>query len=251
MILEQLYIDEDLTFPDWEIGDRKAEICDPEAYTPALSFIFLWRMYSMIDETVWKKIEDEFRAEIGNENYDRIGWQKNKPRLFKIIDKYTKNGQNLKGQIKSIQQEENETDSDEIEVEMEDGTILRVQPKQSNNKSNWRQNFTKKFGLKQNGQRWKSQNQPNNTSRSNKKTPDQNGTWSCRKCADEGQVRQVPNTMRCPVHKHRPSYLKALPLKAKINSVDQQNESTTKRDDLGTFNSISTTFYGDTDESTE
>ena len=248
MVLEQLYIDKELEFPDWEIGDRKAEICDPEAYTPALSFIFLWRIYCMIDEDVWKKIEDEFRSEIGNDKYNREGWQKNKPRLYKIIDKYTKNGKNMKAHVKAVQQKPEDSDSDEIELEMEDGTILKVQPKSANNRSNWRQNFTKKFGLRQNGQRWKSQNQnQGNNSRSTKKIPDQNGSWSCRKCSDDGKPRQVPNTMKCPIHKHRPGYLKQLPLNGKVNSVDQQNENQTKQDDLGSFNSITSTFYGDTD----
>ena len=72
MALEQLYISEPISFPDWESGDIRAEIIDPEDYTPALSFMFIWQMYSQIDKRLWKTIEDEFRKEIGHENYNKI-----------------------------------------------------------------------------------------------------------------------------------------------------------------------------------
>ena len=247
MALERLYIDEELEFPDWENGDRKAAILDAEAYTPALSHIFIWQIRRQFDETTWKKIEDEFRAEIGNENYNRIGWQQNKPRLWKIIDKYSKKGS--KGHVKSIQQNnehQNENPGDEIEVELEDGLVLKVQPKYNDTRQNWKKSFTKKFDLKQNGQRWqKNSRTPTN---SGKSIPDANGTWVCKKCQTEGRTNKVQNNMKCKYHNLRPFYLKSIPL-AKINSVDQPNQNDQKSDDFGQFNSVRTRFYGDTDSS--
>lgn len=253
MALESLYIDEEIEFPDWENGDRQAVLIEPESYTCSLSHVFLWQMQRKIEPTTWRKIEDEFRAEIGNENYNCIGWQKNKPRLFKIIDKHTKNGQNMKGQIKSIQQpNQEESDSEEVEIELDDGMILRVQPKFRGSKSNnWQQNFTKKFDLKQNGSTWKKSNRSNtNSGKSiNRKSPDPNGFWTCRLCQSDGKPGKVKNNMKCPTHRVRPNYLKEIPLVGRTNKVDQSETNQSQNEDPGRFNSIKVDLYGDTDSS--
>ena len=252
MALESLYIDEEIEFPDWEHGDRQAVLLEPEAYTCSLSHIFLWCMHRKIEPTVWKKIEDEFRAEIGNENYNCVGWQKNKPRLFKIIDKHTKNGQTMKGQIKSIQQPDEDSDQEEVEVELDDGMVLRVQPKFKDNRSNnWRKNFTQKFDLKQNGSTWKKANRSHTNSGKTiqRKNPDPNGTWTCRNCLAENKPAKVKNNMKCPIHKVRPNYLKEIPLAGRTNKVEQTENNQTSPDDPGKFNSIRYNLYGDTDSS--
>ena len=68
MAMERLYIDEEIEFPDWE-NDRQAQLLDAESWTPSQSHIFLWQIQRRIQPATWKKIEDEFRAEIGNEKY--------------------------------------------------------------------------------------------------------------------------------------------------------------------------------------
>ena len=253
MAMERLYIDEEIEFPDWE-NDRQAQLLDAENWSPSLSHVFLWQIQRRISPATWKKIEDEFRAEIGNDNYNRIGWQRNKTRLYKLIDKHTKNGQDIKAQIHTVQPNnyEKESDSDEMEIELDDGMILRVQPKSRNAQGNWRQNVTKKFDLKQNGQRWQKINRSNTNSGKtiNRKSPDPNGTWNCRMCINEGKPCKVKNSMKCPTHRVRPGYLKDIPLSGRMNTVEQpkNNQSNDEsQEDSGKFNSIKARLYGDTD----
>ena len=134
---------------------------------------------------------------------------------------------------------------------MEDGVILRVQPRQGSSKSSWKQNFAKKFDLKQNGSRWKKQNRSTTNSGQTiqKKNPDPNGTWTCRNCTSENKPAVVRNNMKCPVHKVRPNYLKSIPLAGKINTVDQLNTNEQQIENLpGQFNSIKLGgVYGETD----
>ena len=263
MAMDQLYIDKPLKFPDYEMGDMRAEILEAEDYTPALSFIFLWTVYRQVDTKTWQKIEDDFRKEIGHEKYNKIGWQENKIKLYQIIDKYTDKHKTSKGLIQAVHpsnRTDSDTDEDEIEVELEDGVVYKIRPKSRDSKpQNWKNNFARKFDLQQKGQRW--QRRSTNSGKSIKTTRDQNreqfdqsfkknfnpnGYWECRMCVADGKSGRVRNDAKCPTHKIRPGKLKNIPL-AKISSVSNQNqnEDDNSVEHPGQFNSLRARFYND------
>ena len=262
MAMDQLYIDKPLKFPDYEMGDMRAEILEAEDYTPALSFIFLWSIYRQIDTKTWSKIEEEFRKEIGHANYNKTGWQENKVKLYQIIDKHTDKHKTSKGLVQAVHQlnqSDSESDEDEIEVELEDGAVYKIRPKSRDSKSsNWKNNFAKKFDLHQKGQRWqrrstnsgkaiktsKEQNREN-FEQNFRKNSNPNGYWECRMCVSDGRNGRVRNDAKCPIHKIRPGKLKNIPL-AKVNSVANQNQNSGDQSDEqpGQFNSLRARFYG-------
>lgn len=263
MAMEQLYIDEAIQFPDYELGDMRAETLEAEDYTPALSFIFLWSIFRQIDLKTWKKIEDEFRKEIGHENYNKIGWQQNKVKLYQIIDKYTEKHKTSKGLVQAVQpknQSDSETDEDDLEIELEDGMIYKIRPKSRESRSsNWKNNFAKKFDLQQKGQKW--QRRTSNSGRAIRTTKEQNrekfqenfkrnsdpnGYWECRMCISEGKSGKVRNDSKCPTHKVRPGKLKNIPL-ARVNTLANQSEENSV-EHPGQFNSLRARFYSDLTE---
>ena len=262
MAMNQLYINEPIKFPDYEMGDMRAEILEAEDYTPSLSFIFLWSIYRQIDSKTWRKIEEEFRKEIGHDKYNKIGWQQNKVKLYQIIDKHTDKHKTSKGLVQAIHQlerPESDSDEDEIEVELDDGVVYKIRPKSRDSKpSNWKNNFAKKFDLQQKGQRW--QRKSSNSGKSIRTTKEQNrenfeqnfrknsnpnGYWECRMCISDGRNGRVRNDSKCPVHKIRPGKLKNIPL-AKVNSISNQNQNTEEQtvEQPGQFNSLRARFYG-------
>ena len=263
MAIEQLYIDKAIKFPDYEMGDMKAETLEAEDYTPALSFIFLWSVYRQIDMKVWQKIEDEFRKEIGHENYNKEGWQQHKVKLYQIIDKHTDKHKTSKGLVKAVQpkhQSDSDTDEEDLEVELEDGMVYKIKPKSRESRgSNWKNNFTKKFDLQQKGQRW--QKRPSNSGKSIRTTKDQNrekfqenfkrnsdpnGFWECRMCVSDGRNGKVRNDSKCPIHKVRPGKLKNIPL-ARVNTLSNQSDESSSTERPGQFNALKARFYGDLD----
>ena len=289
MALESLYIEKGMKFPDWEFGDEFAETFEADGYTPTLSFMFLWVIHKQIGKTTWLDIEEEFKREIGAENYNKEGWMSNKAKLFKLINKKAK----LTGKAKiasladSGAVDEATTDDDDITVEMDDGTILKIQPKFRGTDGVWRQNFTKQFNLQQGpNNRWQrrrqqQQNRPRNDfgnqnrnqngnngnnslinknfnnsannrngNKGNSPSPDQ--TWKCRKCENEGRNRICRGDQQCPRHKWRPRYFENVPLAA-IKSVEA-NDSGDYNDEqqkaLASLASIRMTLY-DEDNATD
>ena len=261
MAMDQLYIDKAIKFPDYELGDMRAETLEAEDYTPALSFIFIWSIYRQIEKKTWQKIEDEFRKEIGHENYNKEGWQENKVKLYQIIDKYTEKHKTSKGLVQAVQpkvQSDSDTDDEDLEIELDDGMVFKIRPKSRDSKgSNWKNNFTKKFDLHQKGQRW--QKRPSNSGKTIRTTKEQNrdkfqenykrnsdpnGYWECRMCVSDGKSGKVRNDSKCPVHRVRPGKLKNIPL-ARVNSISNQNEDNQSVEHPGQFNSLRARFYGD------
>ena len=267
MAMEQLNIDEPIQFPDYEMGDLRAETLEAEDYTPALSFIFIWQLYRQIDEKTWKAIEEEFRKEIGHEQYNKKGWQKNKVKLYQIIDKYTKKHKTSKALVQAVQPKpDSDTDEDDLEIELDDGQIFKIRPKSRENRnSNWKGNFTKKFDLQQKGQRW--QRRTTNSGRTIKTTKDSNreqfqenykknsnpdGIWICRLCVADGRDGKTRNDMKCPLHRVRPNKLRSIPL-AKVQAVtnDRQADQSVSVVQPGQFNALRARFYGELDDDTD
>ena len=263
LAIEQLYIEKAIKFPDYELGDVKAETLEAEEYTPALSFIFLWSVYRQIDTKIWQKIEDEFRKEIGHENYNKEGWQQNKVKLYQIIDKHTDKHKTSKGLVKAVHprhQSDSDTDEEDLEIELEDGMVYKIKPKSKESRgSNWKNNFTKKFDLQQKGQRW--QKRPSNSGKSIRTTKEQNrekfqenfkrnsdpnGFWECRMCISDGRNGKVRNDSKCPIHKVRPGKLKNIPL-ARVNTLSNQSDESSSTERPGQFNALKARFYGDLD----
>ena len=258
MAMDLLYIDEPITFKDWEHSDVKAQIFEKEGYTPATSFMFLYMYKKQLGDEIWKKIEEEFRREITTEKYNKIGWMQNKPILYKIIKKHTKNMP--KGKVASLVDTTNDNvvdDSDgEVELEMADGVILKVQPKFKGAGTTWKRNFTKRFNLQQSGnnrwQRRQQQQQPrqpqqqqysqsqaqnfnrNNADQQKRDSPNAEQTWRCYKCREEGNSRKFKGNQMCPKHKFRPRYFESIPL-AGIREIKSSHNS--KSDDNNTNNS--------------
>ena len=263
MAIEQLYINKPIKFPDYELGDMRAETLEGEDYTPALSYIFLWSIYRQIDSKIWLKIEDEFRREIGHDKYNKEGWQENKVKLYQIIDKHTEKHKTSKGLVQAVQpknQSDSDTDEDDLEIELDDGMIYKIRPKSREYRnSNWKNNFAKKLDLQQKGQRW--QKRSSNSGRAIKTTKEQNrekfqenfkrnsdpnGFWECRMCISDGRNGKVRNDSKCPVHKVRPGKLKNIPL-ARVNALTNQSENGNTDEQPGQFNSLRARFYGDLD----
>ena len=248
MALDLLYIDKPLVFKDWEHADAKAETFEPESYTPALSFMFFYLYKKELGDEAWKKIEEEFRREIGTENYNKVGWMQNKPKLFKIIKKYCKN--KPKAKVASLVDTSNTNDNDsdeEVEIDMEDGVILKVQPKFRGNGSSWKRNFTKKFNLQQSGHnRWQRRNQSHQSQQQQQPRQNQNSNrnqnqgsknnvehqkhdgpnadqwWRCYRCRDSGSSRKFKGNQKCPVHNFRPKYFDSVPLSG-VRELKPQN----------------------------
>ena len=151
MALESIYIDEPITFKDWEHSDAKAEIFEAETYTLSLSFIFFWEIRKQLGPETWKKVEEEFKREIGNEKYNKIGWMQNKPLLFKIIKRLTKGNKAKVASVETSKNVESDDSDEEVQIEMDDGMVLKVQPKFRGGDKTWKKNFTKKFNLAQSG----------------------------------------------------------------------------------------------------
>lgn len=284
MALESLYIEKGIKFPDWEYGDEFAETFEADGYTPTLSFIFLWLMYKQIGKDQWLEIEEDFKREIGADNYHKEGWMKNKAKLYKLINKKAKKPN--KAKIASLATDANDADDDDDEddmtLEMEDGTILKIQPKFKGSKGVWRQNFTKQFNLQQgpnnkwqarrpnnnqrNGQnRFQGNNNTNNVSlnsknfnnqsnnrrnnnRNDKPSPDQ--TWKCRKCENEGYNRIFRGDQMCPKHKWRPGYFNSIPI-ASVNAIESNDNNNLEHDQQkAALASVKMALYGD-DELTD
>lgn len=281
MALDLLYIDQPITFKDWEHSDIKAEIFEPETYTPSLSFMFFYLYRKELGEDLWKKIEEEFRQEIGTENYNKIGWMQNKPKLFKIIKKHCKDKPKAKvASVESTKSVTNDDTDDEVEIDMEDGVVLKVQPKFKGNGSTWKRNFTKKFNLQQSGnnrwQRRSQQNQyqnqqprqqqqfPRNAHRNNNRNnadqqkqdvPLADQMWACHKCRDSGSTRRYKGNQKCPIHNFRPKYFDSVPISG-IRELKPSGESsnvdinTTKTTNDGHLNSIRDCLYNNSSDST-
>ena len=252
MALDLLYIDQPIKFKDWEHSDVKAETFEPESYTPSLSFMFFYLYKKELGHETWKKVEEEFRQEIGTENYNKIGWMQNKPKLFKIIKKHTKG--KAKAKVASLVETSNHTKNDdtddEVEVDMEDGVVLKVQPKFRGNGSTWKRNFTKKFNLQQTGHnRWQrkqhqpqqpfqqqprqqqqnNRNQGNNNARGSvehqkQESPNPDQWWRCYRCRDDGNSRKYKGNQKCPIHNFRPKYFDSVPLSG-VRELKPQNST--------------------------
>ena len=263
MALEMLYIDTPMKFADWEYNDIKAETFEAEGYTPSQSFIFLWNMYKQIVQTMgiktWKEIEEEFKREIGAANYNKTGWMENKPALFKIIKRKCKDMPKAKiASVETTNAPEVIDSDDEFDLELDDGSILKVQPKFKGSGSTWKQNFVQKFNLRQTGNnRWQqrrnnnqqpSRNQSNQSSgrgNSAESTPSSDQTWKCFKCKNEGQIKKYKGNQMCPIHKFRPKWFDSIPL-ASIKEVKpaQKNQSDESNNDRnGALSAIRSAFY--------
>ena len=254
MAMDLLYIDTPIKFQDWEHCDAKAETFEAEAYTPSISFMFLYLYRKQVGEDTWKKIEEEFRQEITTEKYNKVGWMSNKPALFKIIKKHMKG--KPKAKVASLVETSNVTennDSDnECEIEMDDGMILKVQPKFRGNGPTWKRNFAKKFNLQQSGNnRWqrrpqqqfqqqqqrqqfnRPQGHPNNKNfaeQQNKDSPSADQWWKCPKCKDEGKTKKFKGNQLCPKHSYRPKFFENVPL-AGIRELNASNNNNSNDDD--------------------
>ena len=248
MALEALYIDTPITFGDWEHNDIKAETFEPEGYTPSQSFTFLWTMQKQIVKAMgmktWKEIEEEFKREIGATNYNKKGWMENKPILFKIIKRRCKDMNTAK--IASVETTNTSVDTnsdDEFDLELDDGSIMKVQPKFKGSGSTWKQNFAQKFNLRQTGNnRWQQRrnNQHHQSHRSHQQQNDRNSveqqksatadqTWRCFKCRNEGNPKKFRGDQMCPKHNFRPKWFNSIPL-ASVREVkpasNNQNQAT-------------------------
>ena len=231
MALEALYIDTPITFGDWEHNDIKAETFEPEGYTPSQSFTFLWTMQKQIVKAMgmktWKEIEEEFKREIGATNYNKKGWMENKPILFKIIKRRCKDMNTAK--IASVETTNTSVDNnsdDEFDLELEDGSVLKVQPKFKGSGSTWKQNFAQMFNLRQTGNnRWQQRrnNQHQQNHRSHPQMNDRNSVeqqksatadqmWRCFKCRNEGNPKKYRGDQMCPKHNFRPKWFNSIPL---------------------------------------
>ena len=268
MAMELLYIDSPMKFSDWEYHDIKAEIFEAEGYTPSQSFVFLWNMYKQIKQSmgisVWKEIEEEFKREIGAANYNKSGWMQNKPTLFKIIKRKCKNMPKAKiASVETTNPVQIVNSDDEFDLELEDGSILKVQPKFKGGGSTWKQNFAQKFNLRQSGnnrwqqrrsdnqQQFRSQNNQNNhrsnSAEQQKPPPSSDQTWKCFKCKNEGNIKKYKGNQMCPIHRFRPKYFDALPL-ASIKEVKPAQKSQNQSDDSnngkdGALSAIRSAFY--------
>ena len=280
MAMDLLYIDEPITFKDWEHSDAKAEIFEPEGYTPSISFMFIYLYRKQIGDEAWKKIEDEFRREITTDKYNKIGWMQNKPALFKIIKKHQK--ENPKAKVASLVETTLTNDTgdsdDEVHIEMDDGVVLKVQPKFKGGGTTWKKNFTKKFNLQQSGHnRWQRRNQQqqqqpqqsqqrqfsrnqsfgrNNADQQKQGSPNPSQTWRCYRCRDEGKSRQFRGDQMCPRHNFRPKYFDSIPvagvreLKSAQDSKSNNNTDTTNNtnaNDPGQLASIRHCLYNNSD----
>ena len=236
MALDLLYIDKAIQFKDWEHGDAKAEIFEPEAYTPSLSFMFMWRMKHLLGDDLWMKIEEEFKREIGVDKYNKEGWMQNKPTLFKIIKKHSKGKKAKVASVETTKYADDDDSDDDGCMEMDiDGMIFKVQPKFKGNGNTWKRNFTKKFNLQQSGNnRWQRRpqqqqsqqqfqppRQPNKPSNSFNRnsvdqrksdTPTSDQWWRCYKCRQDGHVNKYKGNQMCPTHNFRPKWFDSIPL---------------------------------------
>lgn len=278
MAMELLYIDQPIQFKDWEHSDVKAEIFEAENYTPSISFMFFYLLRQQIGVELWKKIEEEFRREITTENYNKLGWMKNKPTLFKIIKKMCKNQPKAKiASLVETSNNANDGDSDdEVEIDMEDGMVLKVQPKFKGGGQTWKRNFTKKFNLQQSGNnRWQrrpyqhnqqqsqprrqnqfNRNQNHNGNRNfadqqNQDTPNPDQWWKCPKCREEGNPRKYKGNQLCPKHNYRPKFFESIPLasvrEVKPNNIKVDNNENDNNNPNGHLNSIRDCLYNDSD----
>ena len=226
----------------------------------------------MLGVKLWLEVEEEFKREIGAENYNKEGWMKNKPALYKIIKKHQK--KNPKASINSVETanvNENDDSGDEIDIDV-DGVVLKVQPRFKGAGTTWKQNFAKKFNLQQNGNnRWQrrtqqqnQQQQPfqnksnnrfnNNSNRNNsrnnnnvdqrKSGPSADSKWKCAKCRDEGVTRELRGDQKCPIHKWRPSWFKNIPCVNEIKP-DEENHDENVVDNNGQLAAIRTCMHAD------
>ena len=250
MALDLLYIDEAITFPDWEHGDARAESFEPETYSPALSFIFLWKIRDQLGADAFKKVEEEFRQEIGVDKYNKKGWMQNKPALFKIIKKHAKGKKAKVASVETSKHDEVVDSDDEVDIEMDDGMILKVQPKFRGNGATWKKNFTKKFNLQQAGnnkwqrrpqqqnqqqqrQRPSHQGNRNNNGNYNRNTADQQKRdtpspdqwWRCQKCRNDGNPKSYKGNQMCPIHNFRPKWFDSIPIASVKSARPHNNEN--------------------------
>ena len=215
-------------------------------------------------DKVWKEIEEEFKREIGATSYNKVGWMQNKPALFKIIKRKCKNMP--KAKVASVETtnmtQDNNTD-DEFDLELEDGSILKVQPKFKGSGSSWKQNFAQKFNLRQSGNnRWQQRrnnsnqqqrnqnhnnNRGNNAEQQKQNSPSADQTWRCIKCRDDGNPRKFRGDQMCPKHRFRPKWFNNIPIAAvkevKPAPNGQATTDNTNGGDPGTMASIRQAFY--------
>ena len=278
MAMEMLYIDKAVKFQDWEHSDPKAEIFEAEAYTPAISFIFLYEIYKQLGTELFAKVEEEFKREIGSENYNKEGWMSNKPKLFKIIKKLSKGRPKAKVASMLPSPDGNDNDSDnEITLEMDDGCILKVQPKFRGAGNTWKQNFSRKFNLQQSGNnkwqqrrqqnnrqqqqpsnQYRQSNQYNNQGNSNNRveqqkrdSPSPDQMWKCPKCKNSGITKRFRGDQMCPTHSFRPRFFDGVPL-AGIRELKPDQNTTNSSDDVakndnGHVQAIRTALYNDSE----
>lgn len=268
MALEMLYIESPIKFPDWEYSDIKAETFEAEGYSPSHSYMFLWTMYRQIVNSMglntWKEIEEEFKREIGATNYNKTGWMQNKPALFKIIKRKCKNMPKAKvASVETTNITQTNNSDDEFDLELDDGSILKVQPKFRGSGSAWKQNFAQKFNLRQSGNnRWqqrrnnnqqqqRSQNHSNNNRGSvdqqKQSAPSAEQTWRCFRCKEDGAPKKYRGDQMCPIHRFRPKWFNNVPLAAvkevKPAPSSQSNSDNNAKPDPGTMAAIRQAFY--------
>ena len=257
MALKSLYIDEPIKFPDWEGGDSLAESLEGDIFAPPQSFWFLWTAYKQIGHDLWVEIENEFKNEISAANYNKMGWMKNKPKLYEIINKKYKPKKKAKmAQMSTPEIVDHQISDDETLIEMEDGSILQVRPKFKGADKTWKRNFTKKFNLQQTGNNRWSQRSGNkqfnngaasqnnrfntngggnnnansrnaNTSRQNSDKPSADQLWKCKICANEGRTKKYRGDQQCSIHKYRPKWFNSIPLAGM-----RQIEGATEHDEI-------------------
>ena len=268
MALESLYIDEPITFPDWEYGDPLAESLEKDTYSPPLSFLFLWEAYKLVKKSLghqkWLEIEDEFKREVGAAEYNKKGWMQNKPKLYKIINKKLKLAPKAKlAPIETAESDEHLNSDEETLIEMEDGCILQVRPKFKGADQQWKRNFTRKFNLQQSGNnRWAQRQNKfppkgNSAGNNNQNKPNQrNGQsdgpsadqlWKCKLCQNDGRgVRKFRGDQQCPRHKYRPKFFNPIKIAGvKQISADQQpDDDDSGEDHKGAMNSINALMFG-------
>ena len=103
-MLEELFISSQISHPEFE-GDLLTFHEGNEQYTPTFSFLFLFllRNFSNISSEQWSAIETNFKMVCGN-NYTHENWQKNKVKLFELIEA-SKLSKNRKSFVNQVSQE--------------------------------------------------------------------------------------------------------------------------------------------------
>ena len=151
---------------------------------------------------------------------------------------------------------------DEFDLELEDGSILKVQPKFRGAGTSWKQNFAQKFNLRQTGNnRWQQRrnnnqqqqrsqnhsnnNQNNSVERQKQSSPSPDQTWKCFRCKNDGAPKKYRGDQMCPIHNFRPKWFSTVPIAA-VKEVKPATQPTTdgaSNPDPGTMAAIRQAFY--------